>query len=478
MRVEGPVGLLHISPLSAAFRRLRRTPLRDWPLLEFNMVEGSALYVLAFIASASLGILRQILLNARFGLSDEAAAYYAAFRLPETIGVLIAGGALTNALVPVLLRVRGEHGDAALRRLTSLTLSLLLMTSSGLALVCGWLAPQFVQYLLAPGFAPPVQALTTTLARIMLLEVVLVVTESVLVAPLIARNQLVMPAVAIGLRNITLIGGTVLALVVPEVGIYGPTVGAILDALLQIAILAPVLRRQGYWPFPAWNPGDPGLRSVLRLLWPNSLSGLVNYAGSIVDVAFASLVGTAAVAAMTNAFLLIGLPIRLIGIAIGQAALPHLTRLSLSGNMDGLRRSLRLALGFGLGLSGIAVGALLLAGRPVIGIIFERGAFDVAAGNLTYLLLAMYAIGLPGYVATEIATRGLVARFDTRTPLLTNMLQLGGRVLMIWLTLEYIGALAIPAAFALTSACEGALLLLVLRWNLRGQGSGRLRRRV
>ncbi|MGB9632768.1 MAG: hypothetical protein ACPL8I_05540, partial [Chloroflexaceae bacterium] len=52
--------------------RLRQTPLRDWPTLEVTVAEASALYMAGFLVSAILGVIRQILLNARFGLGDEA----------------------------------------------------------------------------------------------------------------------------------------------------------------------------------------------------------------------------------------------------------------------------------------------------------------------------------------------------------------------------------------------------------------------
>ncbi len=450
--------------------RLRRTPLRDWPLLELGVAEASAVYMIAFLASAALGILRQVLLNARFGLGPEAAAYYAAFRLPETVTVLIAGGALTNALVPVLLRAeatqreKGESDSDGAVRLVNRALTALLAGFAPLCVVAALGAPAFVRYILAPGFDPATQELTATLTRIMLLEVLLVISEAALVSLLVSRNQVLLPALAIMLRNLTLIGGVLLAYAVPAVGIYGPTVGSILDALIQLVILVPGLRRRGYVPRLDFAPRDPDLRAAARLLAPNALSAGVNYGGSILDTAFASLSGvTAAVGALFNALLLIGLPIRLLGMAIGQATLPAAAALGIQGERQALGRLLRGTLLVACGLAVCAAVALLLLGRPVIGLLFERGAFDQAAGDLTYQLLAIYALGLPAYVATEIATRALLARHDARTPLLANLVQLACRAALCATLLGPLGPAAIPAAFALSSAVETAILLLALR---------------
>jgi putative peptidoglycan lipid II flippase len=108
------------------------------------------------------------------------------------------------------------------------------------------------------------------------------------------------------------------------------------------------------------------------------------------------------------------------------------------------------------------VAALLLLGRITIRILFERGMFDAAAGDLTYQVLVIYAIALPAYVATEVVTRGLIALRDTRTPLLTNTGQLIGRGVLIALLLGPLGVLAIPLAFAVTSSLETLALTAVL----------------
>src|SRR5690349_7117683 len=90
---------------------------------EFGVAEASVVLAVSFFLSALLGAARQILLNARFGTSDDASAYYAAARLPETLFTLVAGGALWNALIPVLVRIRRDDGVEAERRLADIVLT-------------------------------------------------------------------------------------------------------------------------------------------------------------------------------------------------------------------------------------------------------------------------------------------------------------------------------------------------------------------
>lgn len=434
-----------------SFSRLRFALL----LREFSIAEGSLLFMVSFLVSAMLGIVRQMLFNAHFGVSLEASAYYAAFRLPETLAVLLTGGTLANAMIPVLLHVAHTQGEPAAQRFINLVLTTLLAAMT-LVIALGILAaPWFVTTMLAPGFDAETSRLTTTLTRIMLLELLLLVVISVASAVLTSRNQFLLPAIGVAIHNLTLIAGIVAAMLFPRIGVYGPTIGAICDALLQLAILLPGVAAQGLRFRPVWSPTERHLRAVIRLLIPSGLSGVVNYGGGIVDIAFASLTREAgSIPALHNAYLLFGLPVRLLGMAIGQAVFPRLAAHAVDQKWFALRRTLLRSLGVALTLALVAVLGFILLGRPVIRILFEHGQFDAAAGTLTYSVLLAYAAALPAAVATEILTRCLLALYDTRTPLLINCLQLAGRAALIPALLPYAGVVAIPLAFALTSTLE------------------------
>ncbi len=178
-------------------------------------------------------------------------------------------------------------------------------------------------------------------------------------------------------------------------------------------------------------------------------------------------VDPAGLAAIYNAFLLVGLPIALLGQAIGQAAFPRLAAEAEAENWTEMRRMLLRSLAAAIGLALPAVAALLLLGRPTIRILFEHGEFTRAAGDLTFRVLVAYAIALPAYVATEVITRGLISLRDTRTPLFTNTGQLILRIVLISILLGSMGVVAIPAAFAISSTIEtftlGAVLFIKLR---------------
>jgi putative peptidoglycan lipid II flippase len=455
----------------ASFRtiipRMPRLSLRGLFTREFTVAEASFILMASFFTSALLGAIRQVLFNSQFGVGMEANAYYAAFRLPDTLFSLIAGGALSSAMIPVLLSARQETSEKGEARLTRLVLTTLLAFFAVVVVAAELFTPGLVRRVLAPGFDNETSQLAITLTRIMLLQPLILVVGSVATALLNSRNQFLLTGLAILCHNVALITGILAARMLPGLGIYGPTLGVVLGAILQVAVLAPGLSRLRGGIRLAWDPADRRLREVLRLLAPNGLSVGVNYAGNIADTAFATLaVQGAALGAIYNAWLLVGLPIALLGQAIGQAAFPRLAAHAEARAWAVLRRTLWQALSVAVILSLLALTGLVWLGRPVIRILFERGEFTATAGDLTYLVLLAYAVALPAYVGTEVITRGLIALRDTRTPLFTNLLQLAGRVAIMALFVGRYGALVVPAALALTASLETLLLGGVLLRSL------------
>ena len=430
---------------------------------QFGIAGTSLLLMACFFASAVLGVVRQVLFNAQFGAGPEASAYYAAFRLPDTLFNLIAGGALSGAMIPVLLGTVRADGAAAAARLTNLILTALLAVVAGLVLVGELFTPAFVTTLLAPGFPPATSDLTVSLTRLMLLQPVILAAGSVATAVLNSRNQFLLTALSVASHNLTLLLGLAAARADPALGIYGPTLGVVAGAGLQVVILLPGLQAGGVRFRPAWDPTNPRLREVIRLLIPNGLAVGVGYAGLIVETAFASTARESeALPALHNAWLLVGLPITLLGQAVGQSAFPRLAAQATAGAWAALRGTVLRALAVTVGLAVPAALALIGLGRLLIHLLFEHGRFDAGAGALTYTVLAAYAVALPAYVGLELVVRGLIALRDTRTPLLTNSANLAGRIAILGLFLGSLGVVAIPLAFAGMAILETLVVGVIL----------------
>jgi putative peptidoglycan lipid II flippase len=441
-------------------------------LRRFSITEAAFLFVVAFIASRSLGVVRQTLFNILFGTGSAANAYYAAAYLPETLFDLVAGGALTHAFIPVFLSYERDHGQREAWRLTSLVFNVMLVALTLLMLLGEFFAPAFVNHWLVPGYSPAEQALTTNLTRVMLFQPLLLGLGTVITAALNSKRQFLLPAVSVAVYNIGLIGGLAVSFFFRGVGIYGPTFGILVAAALQALVMVPALIKQGVRYSFTWNLKHPGLREVLRLLIPNILTVAVFSVLPIVDTAFISYMpDPASLSASRNAYMLFALPLGLVSQAVGQASLPQLATLAGSQRYVRLCQTLFRVLLVSLAFSVLAALALVLLGRPAIHILFQHGAFDAHSSSVTNLALLGYAFALPVQALASLLSLTFYAMKNAVTPLCISFVAMlahvGGLILILHLLTSSYQILAIPLALAIDGLASTLLLGLMLFLGLR-----------
>jgi len=444
----------------------------DLSIRRFSITEAALLLIMGYLASRGLGVIRQTIFNALFGTGPEANAYYAAARLPDTLFDLIAGGALAHAFIPVFLSYDKEHGQREAWRLASLVFNVLLVLLTFLVLISEFLAPTFVNKFLVPGYSPSEQALTTTLTRILLVQPLILGLGTVATAILSSKRQFLLPALSIAVYNVGLIGGLLFSLAIPGVGIYGPTYGILVAAVCQVTVMIPALVKQKVRYTFIWNLRHPGLREVMRLLGPNTLSIAIASIALILDTAFISfLPDRTSLAAVRNAHLLLSLPVTLIGQAIGQASLPQMAVQASAGRYIRLRNTVLKLMGGALLLSIIAALLLYLLGKPTIHLLFQHGAFTKHSSNVTNNALIGYAFALPGLASIALLSLGFYALKDAITPLFTDIVGLlvhGGLiVLLLKLLAGPHAVLAIPLATTGSATVEALLLFCLLFIRLR-----------
>ena len=443
-------------------------------LRKFSVTEAALLLIAGYLASRGLGLIRQTIFDALFGTGAQANAYIAAYRLPETLFDLVAGGALSHALIPVFISYEKDHGQREAWRLASLVFNMVLVALTILTLIAEFVAPTFVSYLLVPGYSASEQALTTSLTRIMLIQPLFLGVGTVITAMLNSKRQFLLPALSLAVYNVGLIGGLLVTLAVPSIGVYGPTFGVIAAALCQIVVMIPGLVKQGVRYSFVWNFKHPGLRQVLSLLGPNMLSVAIASTGFIVDTAFISYMpDKASLAAQRNAHLLFSLPQTLIALAIGTAALPLLASLAMNGRYVRFRANVVKLIAGAVVLGILASLFLYVMGKPLIHLLYEHGAFGKHSSAVTGTALMGYAIALPGLIAAAILAIVFYAMKDAWTPLFTNIVALGIRWGLIVLLLRTLTGthviLSVPLAAAGAGIGETILLGTVLYFRLRSK---------
>jgi putative peptidoglycan lipid II flippase len=182
----------------------------------------------------------------------------------------------------------------------------------------------------------------------------------------------------------------------------------------------------------------------------------------------ASRLGPGGVSALEWGWDAMQLPETIIGTAFGLVAFPTLAELAASGDRAGLRRTLGESIRTVLALAVPAAAGLILLGRPLLALLYQRGEFDAAATEAVYIALRFYTLGLAAHACLELAARAFFAMKDTVTPLL---LAAGFGALNIVLALVLMQPMG-HGGLALANSVAVTLEVLALLWILRNRLDG------
>ena len=454
------------SPPGGGILRLLRRALTP------RSVAGAAGIVAAgFIASRLLGLLRSVVIADAFGTEPELGAYWVAFRVPDLIFQLLAGATLSAAFIPTFSRVVMRHGEDEGWRLASSVLNLISFATFLAAGLAFLLAPLIVP-LLAPGLGEEsgrqdeLRDLAVELTRLMLLSPLLFGISGMISGILNARQHFLAPAVAPLLYNLGIIFGAVV--LAERWGVHGLAWGVVIGSLGHLLVQLPALRAVGMRWQPAVDVASEGVREVLRLMGPRVLGLAAAQVNLVVVIFFASFISDESISAINFAFLIMLLPVGVIGMAIATAAFPRLAQhgaaLELSRLRDALDAALRMILFLAIPAS---VGLVLLA-EPSVRLLLQRGAFDEASTNLVVDALVVYAVAVWAHAATEIVSRGFYALSDTRTPVSYALLAMALNVALCAALVAPFGIRGLAAAASVAAIVELALLLRALHRRLEG----------
>src|SRR5512146_1886206 len=396
-----------------------------------KLTRASIIVAFFFGVDKVIGFGRLILVARQFKLTPEYSAFNIANNIPDLLFMLISGGALAMAFIPVLTETLTKEGRDQAWDLFSRIANLAFLLTGSLALIVALLAAPLVkgQIGVAPGFGPEQQDLVIELMRLNLIATLLFSISGLIMAGLQANQHFLLPAMAPLLYNLgQLFGAVVLA---PEkglsfgplhlpafgMGIHGLVYGVILGAFLHLLIQVPGLVRYGFHWTPRIGLGSAPVRRVLALLGPRVITMLLVQLTFIVrDNLGSRLPAQGSITLLTYGWTIMQVPETLIGTAIGIAILPTLSELVAREEREAfqsaLQRSMQVIIAVTVPIAIVLMGGL----RPLLATAFDFGE----AGTESLLWVTRgFLLGLTGQCLKEVAVRSFYARRDAITPLIT-----------------------------------------------------------
>ena len=414
--------------------------------------------------SRVLGAVREMVLARVLGAGPEADAYKAAFLLPDLLNYFLAGGALSIAFIPFYTRLWRRDGDAAADRF----LAVIFGTTGALAIAATfalWLGAYPLVEVQFPAFSEEQTALTVHLTRILLPAQIFFVTGGVLRGALMARGRFVSQTLAPVIYNLAIIaGGLAIGTRIGAEGFaWGALVGAITGAFGSAWF--EIRRVREIRLFARFDLRDPALRGYLAAVLPLVAGVTLGTADDWFGRWFGGLLGAGAIASLGYARQLMLLPVGIVGQSIATAALPTLAEHASEGQDRELHDTLLGALRAGLSLACLAAAASFVFALAIVTLLYQGGRFTASDTERVALLLQVYSLAVPAWIAQQIAVRGFYARGDTWRPMWIGTAVALGAAALYYVLGRWYGVIGLAIAGAIgMNANAVATLGFVRAW--------------
>jgi putative peptidoglycan lipid II flippase len=361
-----------------------------------RIARSTAFFSAATALSRIAGLAREVVAAGYYGVAGPISAFTIAFQVPNLVRALFADAALQPAFVPVFTDLVGRRQFKEAFRLASTLLLLITMAMGALTAFFVLAAPVIVP-LFAPGYSGHILELTVSLSQILFPILILLGASGIVVGILNSYDRFGAFAISPFFWNVTII----IALVVlkplfakPD-QIYAYAIAILIGTAVQLAIPAWDLRNTPFhftWSFD-WR--NPGVRRVLLLMLPVTISlGLINF-NALINSTFGSLVSEEAPAAIDKAFRLYQLPQGIFSVAIATVLFPTLARFANNGEFVNLRATLANGMRQILFVLLPATAAILALSHPIIRLVYQRGEFDAHDTQIVSMALFWFAFSLP-----------------------------------------------------------------------------------
>ncbi|GGF36978.1 murein biosynthesis integral membrane protein MurJ [Subtercola lobariae] len=451
-------------------------------MAERSIARSSTLLASGTVASRILGFLKAIVLVQAIGVFTSANMFAIGNQLPNTIYVIVAGGALSAVLVPQIVRsaLHSDGGKAYINKLVTIALLTLAVTT----IIATILAP-FLVSITAHALPDDQAALATAFAYWCLPQIFFYGVYTILGEVLNAKNSFGPFTLAPIINNIIALAGLIAFIAVfgadPEglrpLSWWTPQSIALLagTATLGIAVQGLILfafwRRVGlsYRPDFRWRGVNLGATGKIAG-WSFGMILVTTLAGFVETnvVATASTTDTASVAVLGNAWLIFMLPHSVIAVSIATAYFTRMSESASAGELPKVRRDVSASIRQITVMMVLAAVVLVVVAYPFGRLMSDSTAGAAAIGDV----LIAFVIGLPAFSILFVLQRAFFALGDTRTPFFTTVFQaviftIGSLAVLIFVPVQFRGVgVALMLSFA--GILQTVLIAILIHRKLGG----------
>ncbi len=417
-----------------------------------GLLKSSAIYSGLTLVSRFMGFFRDLAVSYRMGASATPAAdaYNAALAFPNLFRRFFAEGAFAAAFVPAYAKSLQRDGEEKADILAGDAMATLAASTIIITVICQ-LAMPWLMMLISPGFGWGTEKykLAVLLTQITMPYLPCMAIVAHLSGVLNARDKFILSAGAPILLNIA-----TLIFILPQTTAVGAaqwgSVGVVVAGVAQAALLVWGVNKSGakvHWRLPRLTPE---VRELIGKAIPGALAASATQVNIFISGNLASHVPGGR-SWLATADRLYQLPLGLVGVAIGVALLPRLSRAVNSEDKADAQGAMDQAIALAMALTLPAAAALIAMPGFLSDGLYTRGEFTAFDASQTASALFFYGLGTPAFVLQQLYSRAFFARGDTKSPMRFALVSVAVNIILGIAFFNLFGVKGIAAATAVAS---------------------------
>lgn len=425
---------------------------------EKNISNTVFILFIGAVSSTLFKFITQPLIAYKFGASSATDAYIVATTIPMIIGSFVVGGILLFVLIPTLIKLRVEKGEIESQKVASTVLNVLLLILFLFSIIY-FIFAKPIMHLLAPGLSDNAKYQATIMSRILVPNIILFCFISFYTGLFNSYKYFTLAAFAPLFYSIVFI--VAIIFLSKKIGIASLAIGSLLGAVLQTIILTRGLHKINFKLSASLLLNHPSVKGIFLLSIPVLLLVVFSNIGVIVFRFIASRLQTGGIATLNFSDQIMTFTNIIFVAPICVGIFPYFSQHAAENEMGKFNSLFISSAKFLLAITMPIAFLLWIFSYPIIAIIFQRGAFDIKATQLTALNLKYYSLGFVGVSVSMLLTQAYFSLRRMATVCKIGLLSLILNVLLAIVLSKFlnIGGIALTASITVTIATSMMLYL-------------------
>ncbi|WP_440898003.1 murein biosynthesis integral membrane protein MurJ [Amphibacillus sp. Q70] len=416
------------------------------------------LIIILTVISKVIGLSREITLSYFYGATSVSDAYLIALIIPTVIFTFV-GNAISTGYIPMYNKIAFEFDKNKANTYTNNLINILGVFSCALIFFCYMFTEQLVR-VFASGFEGETLQLAIQFTRYSLIGLLFMGVTHLFRSYLQLKGNFAAPALVALPMNIVIISSIIIS---SFWDIRILSIGLILSMLAQLIFLIPFVVKKGLRFQPIFDIKDKNIKQMIPLALPVLVGVAVEDLNKIIDKTIASNVAIGGISALSYSINLNNFVHGVFVLSITSVMYPVISKMAIEGNISGLKKSIIESIEIiSLFLVPTMIGIMIFS-KPIIELLYGRGAFGDNAITMTSQVLFYYSFGLLSVGIREVLSRPFYALQDTKTPVINASVGVIVNITLNLILSRYLGIGGLALATSLSSVLTAILMYQSLK---------------